>query len=453
MAKFNEIICEYSTRNIHKRSKFMHVSELNIKNYRKFQNYNVILDKRLSVLIGKNGTGKTSILEALTVAIGTFFLGIDGVSSVGIKPNDANNKYFVLGEDVDVQKQFPVEISAKGDVDGLEIEWSRMLNSLGGKTTYVCAKDMTHISTQYQKRLMKGDQTLILPVLAYYGTGRLWDDHREKWSEKFKENTRINGYIDCLDGRANIKLLLDWFRRMSIKSVNNRNPNETYIAVKTAMERCFTRLTGVKDVSVLVNPDTFVIEVNYYTDEAGRVQIPLEQLSDGYRCALSLIGDIAYRMATLNPQLKQDVLTETPGIILIDEVDLHLHPEWQQHILKDLTDTFPKVQFIVTTHAPAIINSTDECSLLVLEENNVEYLGNEAYGQDINTIVKSYMAADVRPIEIQQRFDEFYSLLDENKIQEAKEILTDLKGKIDVNDYELTSCIIKIKLAEHRVNK
>lgn len=111
------------------------------------------------------------------------------------------------------------------------------------------------------------------------------------------------------------------------------------------------------------------------------------------------------------------------------------------------------MQFIVTTHAPAIINSTDEGSLLVLEENNVEYLGNEAYGQDINTIVKSYMAADVRPIEIQQRFDEFYSLLDENKIQETKEILTDLKGKIDVNDYELTSCIIKIKLAEHRVNK
>ncbi|SDW82815.1 AAA domain-containing protein, partial [Lachnospiraceae bacterium KHCPX20] len=159
----------------------MYISELNIKNYRKFSNYNVKFDKKLSVLIGKNGTGKTSILEALTVAVGTFFFGIEGVKSLGIRPSDVNKRYFNIGEDVEVKKQFPVEIFAKGTINNFDVEWSRTLNSSKGKTTSINAKEMTKISGEYQERLMKGDTTLILPMLAYYGTGRLWDDHREKW--------------------------------------------------------------------------------------------------------------------------------------------------------------------------------------------------------------------------------------------------------------------------------
>ena len=398
----------------------MIISKISLRNYRKFEKIDIEFDKKLSVLIGKNGTGKTSILEALTVAAGTFFF----------------------------------EIVAKGSIEGKEIEWKRSLNSLGGKTTSIDAKDMTSISTSYQERLMKGDVSLKLPLVAYYGTGRLWDAHREKWAGIYKQNTRINGYIDCLDGRANVKLLLDWFKRMTIKGNQNGKPNETYLAVKGAMEKCFSRLTGVEDVNVLVNPDTFAIEINYNEVEKGWVQIPLEQLSDGYRCALSLIGDIAHRMATLNPQLAGDVLKETEGIILIDEVDLHLHPEWQQHILSDLTDTFPKIQFIVTTHAPTIINSISGGSLLVINDNSdIVNRGDDSYGQDINTVVKTIMEASIRPKKIQELFDMFYSALDEKNIEKSQEIIDELRNLIDVNDAELAACIVKQKLVEHRVKK
>lgn len=431
----------------------MYISEIDLKNYRKFEQINIKFDKNLSVLVGKNGTGKTSVLEALTVAAGTFFFALDGVSSIGIRATDAHSKFFSLGEDIDVQKQFPVEISAKGCVDGKDIKWVRTLNSLGGKTTSIYARDMTSISTEYQERLMKGDASLNLPLIAYYGTGRLWDDHREKWSGIYKQNTRINGYIDCLDGKANVKLLLDWFKRMAIKSGQNGKANETYMAVKGAMEHCFSELTGIEDVKVLVNPDTFAIEINYCTVDGERVQIPLDQLSDGYRCALSLIGDIAYRMATLNPQFSGDVLKKTTGIVLIDEVDLHLHPEWQQHILGDLVEIFPQIQFIVTTHAPAIINSISCGELLVIDDNTVVNLADAAYGRDINTVVKSIMEASVRPKEIQRLFDEFYKLLDENNTTESQKIIDELRKLIDVNDAELASCIVKQKLAEHRVRK
>lgn len=428
----------------------MYIAELKLQNYRKFEEISIEFDRQLSVLVGKNGSGKTSVLEALTISLGTFFFSIDGISAIGIRPSDAMNRYFMLGEDVDVQKQFPVKISAKGIVDGQSMEWTRTLNTLGGKTTSIYAKDMTGFSAKCQERLMRGDASLKLPILAYYGTGRLWDDHREKWSGRYKQNTRINGYIDCLDGRANVKLLLDWFKRMTMKNGNNGKNNEAYIAVKGAMEHCFSRLTGIEDVRVLVNPDTFAIEIEYRLDEKGSVKIPLEQLSDGYRCALSLIGDIAYRMATLNPQLSGEVLKETEGVVLIDEVDLHLHPEWQQRILTDLVEIFPKVQFIVTTHAPAIINSTPRGELLVIDGDDVEYLGNDAYGSDLNTVVESYMDAGSRPQEIKMKYKEFYEALDEEEILKAKKVLEELENKIDVHDPELAACRVKYSLAEHR---
>ena len=113
----------------------------------------------------------------------------------------------------------------------------------------------------------------------------------------------------------------------------------------------------------------------------------VNDLSDGYRSTLSMIADIAYRMAILNPQLFDDVLTQTPGVVLIDEVDLHLHPLWQQRILKDLMNIFPNVQFIVTTHAPAVIGSVKKENLLVLTDNRTAFMPVcEVYGSDANSI-------------------------------------------------------------------
>ena len=93
-------------------------------------------------------------------------------------------------------------------------------------------------------------------------------------------------------------------------------------------------------------------------------------------------------MALLNPHLLDNVLTETEGIVLIDEVDLHLHPTWQKRILKDLMEIFPKVQFIVSTHAPEVINSVKRESVVVLKDCGVWEAADETYGKDANTILR-----------------------------------------------------------------
>lgn len=219
--------------------------------------------------------------------------------------------------------------------------------------------------------MRSGDRELKLPIISYYGTGRLWAQHKEKKGDTFEKNNRSNGYIDSLDGVANDKLMMKWFQKMTLQEFQRKQEIPEFTAVRTALEKVFASITGFSDVKVQYNPDTGDLDVIYYDKDKKHIRIPVSLLSDGYRCTISLIADIAYRMALLNPQLLDNVLTETEGIVLIDEVDLHLHPTWQKRILKDLMEIFPKVQFIVSTHAPEVINSVKRESVVVLKDCGV----------------------------------------------------------------------------------
>ena len=115
------------------------------------------------------------------------------------------------------------------------------------------------------------------------------------------------------------------------------------------------------------------------------------------------MADIAYRMAVLNPQLLENVLTETDGIVLIDEIDLHLHPAWQQRILGDLTFIFPKVQFIVTTHAPEVINSVPRENVIVIEKHRAIPAPAETYGKDANGVLRMIMKVHEWPDSVMMR--------------------------------------------------
>lgn len=245
------------------------------------------------------------------------------------------------------------------------------MNSAKGRGGLASAKELTAIAQSYQERMRNGDRELRLSIISYYGTGRLWVQHREKKNDTFEKNNRSSGYIDSLDGAANDKLMMKWFQKMTIQELQRKQEIPEFTAVRTAMEQVFASITGFSDVSVQFNLDTGDIDVIYYDQNNEHVRIPLSLLSDGYKCTISLIADIAYGMAILNPQLLDKVLAETEGIVLIDEVDLHLHPTWQKRILKDLMDIFPKVQFIVSTHAPEVINSVKSDSVVILKDNTV----------------------------------------------------------------------------------
>lgn len=426
----------------------MFLNSIVLHNFRRFEKLEVHLRNRLSVIVGGNGTGKSTILEAATIAAGTLTAAMDGLTNYGIKKDDAHCKYFDIGSVVDVQPQFPVEIFAEGTVNGKNINWARTLNSAKGRGSLANAKELTEIATEYQERMRSGDVSLKLPIISYYGTGRLWDQHREKKNDTFEKNTRSNGYIDSLDGAANDKLMMKWFQKMTIQQYQRNQSLPEFTAVCKAMEQCFQSVTGYSDVKVQYNLDTKEIDVIYKDLKENYARIPMTQLSDGYRCTISLIADIAYRMAILNPQLLDHVLEETEGIVLIDEVDLHLHPSWQQRILKDLLSIFPKVQFIVTTHAPAVINSVDSDSLIILKDDEAITAPDETYGKDVNTILREIMEVSERPQDIKNLFGEFYELLDAEDYVEAEKKVNSLEKVLGNNDAEVNACRVRLELEQ-----
>ncbi len=427
----------------------MTLNEITIKNFRGFENFHAKLNSDLTVFIGNNGSGKSTVLDAISIAIGTFFSGLDGVPGTSINIEDVTCKSFDMGTVIDLQHQYPSVITAKGDIDGETLEWTRARNRSTGNATIVEAKSIVSIAKKYQARLREGDTTLTLPIISYYGTGRLWAQKKEKKvTEKLEQFSRLSGYTGCLEAGSNEKRMLRWFEKMTIQQAQRQQPSPELNAVEQAVSRCFSEITGFSDVVTQFNLDTHSLDILYTNCDGKKIRVPMKNLSDGYKNTIGMIADIAYRMATLNPQLLSNVLTQTPGIILIDEIDLHLHPVWQQRIIRDIQSIFPKVQLIVSTHAPSVISSVKRENMLVLTEHGEAHtLPVEVYGKDANSILSAVMNTNHRPAEVQALFDKFYETV-EVDFSSAEAILNEIESLIGSEDPELTEARVTLALEQ-----
>ena len=157
-------------------------------------------------------------------------------------------------------------------------------------------------------------------------------------------------------------------------------------------------------------------------------------------------------MAVLNPTLGDQILEKTLGIVLIDEIDLHLHPQWQQTILSDLHAIFPKIQFIVSSHAPAVINSVSREQIRILDHGGIYIPAAQTYGRDANSILREVMNVSERPADIKHRMDLFYAYMDENNYREADKVLTEIEAIVGTTDPDIaaarTSLDLEIILGE-----
>lgn len=377
----------------------MKLKKVKITNYRCFKEADIDFDEHTTLIVGKNGAGKTAILDAVAVAISTFLLGIDGGVSRSISKEDARYEFHDLDGTVDPQHQFPVNIESIGDcLDNHEVKWVRSLNSESGNTTVKEARELTNISKDTQKRIMTGDKSLILPLISYYGTGRLYAQKKEKKNIKsLTEFKRQVGYVDCMAAESNEKLMLNWFQIQTLKSLQEQQRTgkvEKPLLLKTvesAICKCFERISGSKNVDIVFDLDTHRLVLNFESTDGSLQKFAMDEMSDGYKNTLSMIGDIAYRMAVLNPMLGDKVLEETTGVVVIDEIDLHLHPQWQQTIISDLNTIFPKIQFIVSSHAPAVINSVAREQIRILDNGEIYMPAAQTYGRDANSILREVM--------------------------------------------------------------
>ena len=154
----------------------------------------------------------------------------------------------------------------------------------------------------------------------------------------------------------------------------------------------------------------------------------------------NLFADIAYRAAMLNPQLGDSVLDKTEGIVLIDEIELHLHPKWQQTVLADLAATFPRMQFVITTHAPSVIASANESQLVIVDGGDMQPSTRSFYGRDSDFILRELIAVPEHLSAVKELFSKFYDLADAGEYNSAEELLNKLKELLGNTDVELAAC-------------
>lgn len=172
----------------------MKLKNIKIANYRCFKEAEIDIDDHITLVVGKNGAGKSTILDAVAVSVSTFLLGIDGGVSRSILKDDARYEFHDLNGTIDPQHQFPVTIESIGDcLDRQNVKWIRSLNSESSKTTVKDAGELTGLAKKAQNQIMTGDKSLVLPLISYYGTGRLYAQKKEKKNLKSvpREQIRI----------------------------------------------------------------------------------------------------------------------------------------------------------------------------------------------------------------------------------------------------------------------
>jgi predicted ATP-binding protein involved in virulence len=150
----------------------------------------------------------------------------------------------------------------------------------------------------------------------------------------------------------------------------------------------------------------------------------------------TMIGELARRAALLNPNLGEEVLEETPGVVLIDELDLHLHPKWQRRIIHDLKRTFPQVQFIATTHSPQLIGEARPHEVRILEEGKV-YSPPHSFGLDSSRVLGEIQGASERDPEIESRIHRIAEVIDAERFDEARQLISSLEEQIGKDDAEI----------------
>ncbi len=397
----------------------MKLTSVKIKNFKGIEEWNIIFEPGFNLIKGVNGRGKTSVLEAIAVGLGGFVAGLDGVATRHFSREEIRQVYTTVGDgSYDKKIVVPTEVYLEADVDGVSYDWVRGRKDIKTSRSTIQPRDICQKAS-----LMANEENKELPVLAYLGAGRVWSQRRERVENIFrKQYFRTVGYTDALHDASNIKLLLNWCVKMEQVAWQKEKKIAEYEAVKKAVSD-FMQYMEPGDVC-RVFYDKQQEELMY---ERGQEVLPVMSLSAGYQSLVWMVFDIAYRMAVLNPFMKDDI-AKASGIVLIDEIDMHLHPKWQWNIINALRNVFPNVQFIAATHSPILFASAKDVWLIDVDAEEIEY-SHSHYGIDINTSLKTYQETIEMPVEVKQKADAFHDAMDAEKYETALAILEELENK------------------------
>ena len=413
----------------------MRIDRVYIRNFKCFDEKCLELNPRFTLLVGDNGAGKTTMLDALAVAAGVWLVKPPDTTLVGSGRNILPNEIRLLAKEEGDRAQFleckPVSVEAVGEIVGRSARWCRQIRQDGTRTTNAEAKAALEIIEHHFSRVQAGESDLS-PVIAYYGAGRAWLPSRIRSEQGGRRNgpvRRWEAFYDCFNERIRLTDLHVWFQREAIAFASRSGSwRPGYDVVKRAILRC------VPDADDL-----------WYDGDRGDIVLSIggeartfANLSAGQRMMVALVADIAIKAVTQNAYLVREVrldadderlpevLQRTPGLVLIDEIDAHLHPKWQRRVVDDLKLTFPMIQFVCTSHSPFIIQSLEAGELRSLEPGGTALV--EYADRSIEDIAEDVQRVDVpqqsrKALELNRATERYFKLLQEWEGGEGSEEL------------------------------
>lgn len=420
----------------------MKLNKIELINFRGISDMEIEFDKRATVIYGINGMGKSAVLEAgnilfskiLSEAAMDSHIGSCVITKKDVKAgetkteirahiSDGNESYTYYRKRVDSQNKH------KGEL--LELVVQRIRENYIGEV--VSEEEDEEDKAGIGKRGVLCLNENALPIYVYYGVNR----NTESRSAVRKKYTGSAGKLDAwrdniFEGKADFTLFFEWFRSRQEYENSVKIEDGTFVDKQSEAARAAILKALGQNFSNL--------RIKVTEDEAELVlvkngcELCVKQLSDGEKNVMAMVGDIARRLSIANASAEN--ILEGEGIVLIDEIDLHLHPSWQAVILPVLLNTFPNLQFIVTTHSSKVLGETgDDVKIIKLEMQDEDKV--EAHeipslkGWDVNTILEKYMGTSSINLGTKDKIDHMFELIQEEKYDEAEQIANEIEQITD----------------------
>jgi len=403
------------------------IASIKLVGFRVFENVEIDfnnIEPNLTVLIGDNGAGKTTILDAIAKTLSHLIINIirQGGKGESLKTADiSNNSHIEYASIITTLK------TTNNTTYNFELSKVKDGNKSSKQGYY---QEIKLLADLYKSANFKENQ-FDLPLMALYSANRTIEIKNTYQPDINKHWTKYDGYKNSLKGITNFELFFHWFE--SLENINNasdkhnlhklamlqeqlinemqNNPNSELIQSKleeikilqnssnqSQSNKTITNITqaickfipGFENLRIQRAPFYAVL-----VDKDG-LTLNVQQLSQGEKSLIALVADITYRLVLLNPSLADDPL-QGKGIVLIDEIDLHLHPKWQQSVIPNLLRTFPNIQFIVSTHSPQTASSVDDECIRILKKGKVFSSPKGTKGAKSSRLLKRLFEAEVRP--------------------------------------------------------
>jgi predicted ATP-binding protein involved in virulence len=405
------------------------ITRISLKNFKLFAKQSFDFNSEFNLIAGVNGSGKSSLLKALAISLaGWAHAYIKSEKNLrSIEDNEVRSieidGRFDQAKSTSIKASgiFPI-ISRFGKSTNGKVNWTRTKNegydvtSQYGGIRYQNVADGTFSEKEYSLNLstlgsdvlryIESKRNFNLPVIAFYECDRLWISKSKVdiAGSAQKKYSRFDPYLDCFHTGADDKSIAEWLLQLELVEIQNEAPTPMKTAIEyaamTAMEGCIGFGFDFKQSRVMVK----------FEDGSST---PFEHLSDGQRTILGLFCDIARRAAILNPHLNENICSETKGVILIDELDLHLHPKWQRRVIEDLRKIFPRMQFICTTHSTFLIQSLRNSSeLIMLDGDPLTEYGNKGIEEIAKNMGVSRPDVSILYEDMKSVANEFLEVLD-----------------------------------------